>query len=99
MSIQQLTGAIAPVSIGKPIGAVAPAETSSGFGDTLNRLVQSVESTGADANTAVSQMVEGKADVHDAMIALQRADLTFQLSMQIRNKLVSAYQEIMRMPV
>ena len=44
-------------------------------------------------------MVEGKADVHDAMIALQRADLTFQLSMQVRNKLVQAYQEIMRMPV
>jgi flagellar hook-basal body complex protein FliE len=44
-------------------------------------------------------MVEGKADVHDAMISLQRADLTFQLSMQVRNKLVQAYQDIMRMPV
>jgi flagellar hook-basal body complex protein FliE len=37
--------------------------------------------------------------VHDAMIALQRADLTLQFSVQIRNKLVQAYNEIMRMPV
>jgi flagellar hook-basal body complex protein FliE len=44
-------------------------------------------------------MLDGSVDVHDAMIALQRADLTMQLSVQIRNKLVQAYQDIMRMPV
>ncbi len=44
-------------------------------------------------------MLQGSGDVHDAMIALQRADLTLQLTVQVRNKLVSAYQEIMRMPV
>jgi flagellar hook-basal body complex protein FliE len=44
-------------------------------------------------------MLSGTTDVHDAMIALQRADLTLQFSVQIRNKLVSAYSEIMRMPV
>jgi flagellar hook-basal body complex protein FliE len=97
MAIDKLSGFSTPIAPGRAIGAAT--EAGPGFGDTLNRLVQSVESTGADANTAVSQMVEGKADVHDAMIALQRADLTFQLSMQVRNKLVSAYQEIMRMPV
>jgi flagellar hook-basal body complex protein FliE len=97
MAIDKLSGFSTPIASGRAIGATT--ETGPGFGDTLNRLVQSVESTGAEANTAVSQMVEGKADVHDAMIALQRADLTFQLSMQVRNKLVSAYQEIMRMPV
>src|SRR5262245_17332377 len=98
MAIDKLSGFSAPTpTIGKTIGGAGDA--GSGFGDTLNRLVQSVETSGADANNAVSQMVEGKADVHDAMIALQRADLTFQFSMQVRNKLVSAYQEIMRMPV
>jgi flagellar hook-basal body complex protein FliE len=44
-------------------------------------------------------MLSGTTDVHDAMIALQRADLTLQFSVQIRNKLVQAYNEIMRMPV
>jgi flagellar hook-basal body complex protein FliE len=37
--------------------------------------------------------------VHDAMIALQRAEMSLQLTVQIRNKLVSAYQDIMRMPI
>ena len=44
-------------------------------------------------------MLDGTGDVHDAMIALQRADLTLQFSVQVRNKLVQAYQDIMRMPV
>jgi len=69
------------------------------FGSTLNRLVSAVESSNAQANQATIGMVDGSVDVHDAMIALQRADMTFQLTMQIRNKLVSAYQEMMRMPV
>jgi flagellar hook-basal body complex protein FliE len=69
------------------------------FGSTLNRLVNAVESSNAQANQATIGMVDGTTDVHDAMIALQRADMTFQLTMQIRNKLVNAYQEMMRMPV
>lgn len=69
------------------------------FGATLNRLVSSVESSNAQANQATMGMIDGTTDVHDAMIALQRADMTFQLTMQIRNKLVNAYQEMMRMPV
>jgi flagellar hook-basal body complex protein FliE len=44
-------------------------------------------------------MLAGQGDVHDAMIALQRADLSLQFTVQVRNKLVQAYQEIMRMPV
>ncbi len=44
-------------------------------------------------------MLEGTGDVHDAMLALQRAETTLQLTIQVRNKLVSAYQDIMRMPI
>ena len=70
-----------------------------GFGKSLVNLVDSVEATNATANDAVGKMVDGTGDVHDAMIALQRADMTLQFSVQVRNKLVQAYQEIMRMPV
>jgi flagellar hook-basal body complex protein FliE len=62
-------------------------------------MVQGVESSGAAANDAVGRMLDGSGDVHDAMIALQRADLAMQLAVQVRNKLVQAYQDIMRMPV
>jgi flagellar hook-basal body complex protein FliE len=44
-------------------------------------------------------MMDGSGDVHDAMIALQRAEISFELTTQIRNKLIEAYQQIMRMPV
>ena len=51
------------------------------------------------ANTAVGQMLDGTGDVHEAMIALQQADMMLQLTVQVRNKLVQAYQDIMRLPV
>ena len=44
-------------------------------------------------------MLKGTGDVHEAMIALQRAELTLQLTVHVRNKLVQAYQDIMRMPI
>ena len=69
------------------------------FGESLMSLVESVEQTGGEANTAVSNMLDKSGDVHEAMIALQRAEMSLQLTVQIRNKLVSAYQDIMRMPI
>ena len=72
---------------------------ASGFTDSLTKLVDSVESSNGAANDAVDKMLAGTGDVHDAMIALQRAELTLQLTVQVRNKLVQAYQDIMRMPV
>ena len=53
----------------------------------------------AEANTAVSGMLNKQVDVHDAMIAMHEAEATLQLTVQIRNKLVQAYQDIMRMPI
>jgi flagellar hook-basal body complex protein FliE len=99
MTIDAFTGRI-PSGLPK-IATDDTSATSSGgdFSDALGRVVDAVESTEAQANTAVSGMLSGSTDVHDAMIALQRADLTLQFSVQIRNKLVQAYQEIMRMPV
>jgi flagellar hook-basal body complex protein FliE len=69
------------------------------FSASLERMIGAVESSSADANQSIIAMTDGTGDVHDAMIALQKADMTLQLTMQIRNKLVNAYQEIMRMPV
>ncbi len=82
------------------VAPVSP-ETAGGasFGASLERLVSSVNETNASANQAVDGMLAGKTDVHDAMIAIQRADHALQFSVQVRNKLMNAYQEIMRMPV
>ena len=79
--------------------ATKPAAGATGFAEKLESLVTKVEDTSADANQAVTNMMNKTGDVHDAMIALQRAEMTLQMTVQIRNKFVQAYQEIMRMPV
>ena len=44
-------------------------------------------------------MLDGTGDVHNAMIAMQKAEMNLQLTVQIRNKLVQAYQDVMRMTI
>jgi flagellar hook-basal body complex protein FliE len=80
-------------------GGAAGDSGGSGFGDLLGKLVSGAEEAGAGANQAVTDMVTKTGDVHDAMIALQRAEMSLQLTVQVRNKLMQAYQDIMRMPV
>jgi flagellar hook-basal body complex protein FliE len=69
------------------------------FTQALHRMLEGTEQASGDANTKVASMLDGSGDVHEAMIALQRAELTLEMTVQVRNKLMSAYQEIMRMPV
>lgn len=96
MAIEQVLGTLDHLVREVPATA---RDASDGFGETLERLIESTEAANKDANVAVLDMVTGKGDVHDAMLAMQRADLTLQLTVQVRNKLVQAYQEIMRTPV
>ena len=83
----------------RPAGTAATPAPASGFGDALNRLTKAVDASTGTANTAVANMLDGSGDVHEAMIALQQAETTLQLTVQMRNKFVQAYQDIMRMPV
>lgn len=102
MAIDAITAKVITGVTSASSPASAPAEqgaSGEGFGASLARLVGTVEDSHASANAAVNGMLGGQLDVHDAMIALQRADLTLQFGVQVRNKLMNAYQEIMRMPV
>lgn len=79
--------------------AAAGAPGASAFAESLGKLVTNVDQTAAEANVAVTNMMDKTGDVHEAMIALQRAEASLQLTVQVRNKLVQAYQDIMRMPI
>jgi flagellar hook-basal body complex protein FliE len=84
----------------KPAAADAGAQTaSSSFTDSLQQLIEAVDDSAGDANDAINGMVTGTGDVHHAMLALQKAETMLQLTVQVRNKLVQAYQDVMRMPV
>ena len=68
------------------------------FMTTLQDAMGHVEELQTKADQQVASLLEGNGqDVHGAMIAVERADLSFQLMMQVRNKIVAAYQEITRM--
>jgi flagellar hook-basal body complex protein FliE len=102
MAIDAITAKLITGVSGASTPAAVPSAGGDGgdsFGASLSRLVGTVEDSHNSANAAVSGMLSGQLDVHDAMIALQRADLTLQFGVQVRNKLMNAYQEIMRMPV
>lgn len=94
-----ITGIPSTPAVASTPGSAPTAKVSGGFGEALARMVDSAEQSQSASNAAVAHMLDGTGDVHDAMIALQRAELTLQLTVQVRNKLVQAYQDIMRMPV
>lgn len=81
---------------GSGAGVSGSGETS--FGETLREATSQVDTASLDARYKVSSLIEGEGtDVHDAMIAVEKADLSFQLMLQVRNKVVQAYQQIASM--
>jgi flagellar hook-basal body complex protein FliE len=68
------------------------------FGDLLKSAVGGVNDLEGQAATAVDGLLQGNGvDVHDAMIATQKADMAFELTLAVRNKAVAAYQQVMSM--
>ncbi len=89
---------INPVGSATGIGSAAQAGQSGGFASILEGAIQSVERPGKEADQAVQNFLNGdNEELHTVALATQRASLTFDLGLQVRNKIVSAYQEVMKM--
>ncbi len=70
------------------------------FGDVLKDSIKKVAEIEKDADKEMEKLVKMEnTDVQSTMIAIEKADLSFQMMMQVRNKIISAYEEIMRMQV
>ena len=70
------------------------------FSDTLRDSVDKVNQDQLEANTAIKELVAGRnKNIHETMLAVERADTSLKLMMQVRNKVLDAYREIMRMQV
>jgi flagellar hook-basal body complex protein FliE len=73
-------------------------EAGGGFGDTLKSAINQVNDLSDNSDQKVSELVQGdRQDVHNVMIAVEKADIAFQLMMQVRNKIVNAYQEVSKL--
>src|SRR5689334_6812149 len=97
-----MSAPIAPISgISLPPGPAAAASKPGGaFQDVLSNAIKDVEAFSQNASASVERFLSGDGEeLHSTILATQRAELSFDLFLQMRNKVVSAYQEIMRMPM
>lgn len=77
-----------------------PSQPGPGFGDLLKKAVESVNAAQQEAWRLEDAVANGEnVNIHQAVIAGKKASLSFNLLMQVRNKMIDAYQEIMRMQV
>ena len=80
-----------------PAPSDAKKENADNFSDILKNALNSVNSAQFEADEAVKQVLAGESkDIHETMIALQKADVSLKLMLEVRNKILEAYQEVMR---
>ena len=90
-SVSSLPGKIASIESEKDKGS---------FGKILTESIGEVNRLQKEADKATHNLVTGEeTDIHGTMIAIEKADISFRLMMQVRNKIVAAYEEIKRMQV
>ena len=83
---------------GAASSATGQASGPTPFGDLLTDAVGQVDQLESTANAAVSGLMTGTGgDVHQAMIATQKADMAFEMALAVRNKAVQAYQQVVGM--
>lgn len=84
---------------GPEAGAVPGAAAGPSFGDVLGQAMDEAVASGVRADSASLAAASGKASVTDVVTALSNADVTLQAVVAVRDKVVAAYQDIMRMPI
>ena len=95
MSDIRINGGTGPLAPGPKTGKGAE---EAGFGNAMQEALGRVGKINDEAEKAISELASG-GDITKAVIAMEKADISFQLMVEVRNKLISAYEDIMRMQV
>ena len=96
-SVISALGALGSMAARRPaqIAVPSPADAQGGFGAVLSTALEKVNELETGANQQVGTLLKGgNADMSTVMIAVEKADVAFQMMMQVRNKIVNAYQDI-----
>jgi len=89
-----------PLQFQQNIGTDIKSPKEETFSDSLKELIQDVNSLQKDSTNLTEKMIKGEpVDLHDVMIASEKAKTGFQLLLEIRNKFLDMYQEVSRMQV
>jgi flagellar hook-basal body complex protein FliE len=101
MNIQRLDALLRTASPWQTAQQQGPQQTEGpSFGEVLARALEAVEQDQIKAQDAAQKLATGEiTDIAEVLIASERANLSLGLAVQVRNKLLEAYQEIMRMPL
>src|SRR5689334_4450478 len=104
MPISSITSGISPLKPSLPgLGGGSSASgqpAGADFGSALKQAVSSLQQLGGQADASSMALAKGDPiDIHEVMLANEQASLGFSMALQVRNKLVDAYQEVMKMSV
>jgi flagellar hook-basal body complex protein FliE len=94
------TGIQMPEELNQPLGVNSTQPASESFSSMLNQMVSDVNAAQVNSTQTVSALQSGQSvPLHQAVIAMEEANVSFQLMVEVRNRVLDAYQEIMRMQV
>ena len=102
MPIQSIQGAGNAVGLMKIDQGIKPTpfESQQSFGTFLKDAIQDVNTQQIESDKMTQKLILGEnVDLHNVMITAQKASIAFNATMEVRNKVIEAYQEIIRMPV
>lgn len=91
---------VAPIRLPDTISPTQPSGQPGEFQKVLDGAINTMESVNQNAGNAVQKFLTGETEeLHSTILATQQASLTFELGLSVRNKVIDAYQEIMRMQI
>ena len=100
MTIAMASAAAAYANAAKPAGPGMDARGSgASFGDALKEAAESAVGTLRDSEAVTAKAMVGKADISEVVTAVSNAELTLQTVTAVRDRVIQAYQDIMRMPI
>ena len=97
MAINPIVPIPTPVEKATPVAKPITQPESKSFAETIESMVDTVNVSQQEAAKGAQKMATGDASIDEVMITIERADLQFRMLTQVRNKVVDAYQEVMRM--
>jgi len=84
---------------GSPLSGIGAAKPTREFGDMVQSAMSEVMQTSKNAETQITRQVQGKAELVDVVTAISAAEASLETVMAVRDQVIQAYQEIMRMPL
>ena len=87
-----------PGALERPEAPVAEGDKSA-FSGELGKALKAVDKLQTDADQQARLVADGGGNLHEMAIAMEKADVSLRLALKVRNKIVDAYNEIMRMPL